>query len=66
MSPAERLDHQAKVRGFARYEDCRAYQIGHHREMEERAHQLGLPLPGVGRDFCAHLQPDPGAGSASD
>ena len=57
MTPEERIEHQATVRGFTNYEDCRAYQIAHHRFMEERAEQRGLPPPGGGHDFCARLRP---------
>ena len=28
MTPEERIEHQAKVRGFGAYEECRAYQGG--------------------------------------
>jgi hypothetical protein len=61
MTPEERIEHQAKVRGFARYDACRSYQIEHHRLMAERAEQRGLPPPGGGHDFCARLRP-PGSG----
>nr|WP_252393791.1 hypothetical protein [Candidatus Rhodoblastus alkanivorans] len=59
MSPEERIAHQAKIRGFTNYEDCHAYQLAHHRLMQERAAQLGLKLPERGRDACAHLRPSP-------
>lgn len=55
MSPEERIAHQARVRGFVSLEECRNYQVSHHRLMEERARQQGVPLPGGGRDFCEHL-----------
>lgn len=57
MTPAERLDHQAKVRSFTNYDDCRAYQVNHHRLMQERATERNMVLPGPGRDFCTHLKP---------
>jgi hypothetical protein len=59
MSPKERIEHQAKIRSFTSYDECHAYQVAHHRLMEERAAQRGLPPPGGGggRDFCAHLPP---------
>ena len=59
MSPKERIEHQAKIRSFTSYDECHAYQVAHHRLMEERAEQMGLPPPGGGggRDFCAHLLP---------
>ncbi len=57
MTPDERVAHQARVRGFTRLEDCRAYQQEHHRLMVERARAQGAALPGGGRDICAHLEP---------
>ncbi len=59
MTPEERLEHQRFVRSFTRYEDCLAYQVTHHRLMEERAKQRNMALPEGGRDFCAHLKPVP-------
>lgn len=57
MTPAERLEHQRRVRSFTTLAECRAYQQQHHQLMVERARQRGVPLPGGGRDLCAHLQP---------
>jgi hypothetical protein len=57
MSPQERLEHQAKIRSFSDYDECHAYQIAHHRLMQERAARLGLTLPERGRDGCARLRP---------
>ena len=57
MSPEERIEHQAKVRNFTRYDECHDYQVAHHRLMQERAERMGLSPPGGGRDFCAHLLP---------
>ncbi len=55
MSPQERIRHQARIRGFTRYEDCHAYQVEHHRLMAARARERGLQLGTVRRDACAHL-----------
>jgi hypothetical protein len=57
MTPKERIEHQAKMRSFDNYDDCHAYQLAHHRLMQERAEQAGLALPENGRDICAHLRP---------
>lgn len=57
MTPEERIEHQAKVRGFTSYGECRAYQVEHHRLMEARARERGMALPSGGQDFCAHLKP---------
>lgn len=56
MSPEERIDHQAKIRGFKSYDDCHAYQLAHHQLMAARASEQGLRLPRHGRDFCEHLR----------
>ena len=56
MSPEERIEHQAKIRGFKNYEDCQAYQLEHHKLMVARANEKGRQLPVKGRDFCKHLQ----------
>ena len=56
MTPEERIEHQAKIRGFTTYEVCRSYQVGHHQLMEERARQRGLALPQGRRDICEHLR----------
>jgi hypothetical protein len=58
MTPQERIEHQAKVRGFTSYEECHAYQLQHHQLMVERAKQRGMTLPVGGRDICAHLKPE--------
>jgi len=60
MSPEERIEHQARIRGFTRYEDCLAYRTEHHRLMVERAASAGLQLRQGGRDFCEHLRPPSG------
>jgi len=57
MTPEERVEHQARVRGFTGYDACRVYQIDHHRLMVERAEERGLPPPRGGHDFCARLRP---------
>lgn len=57
MTSEERIAHQARIRGFKTYDECRAYQAEHHRLMEARAREQGRPLPGGRRDICAHLRP---------
>lgn len=56
MTPEERIEHQARIRGFKTYESCQAYQLEHHRLMVARATERGLNLPGNRRDFCEHLK----------
>jgi len=57
MSPQERIEHQARLREFTEYGECRRYLDAHHAEMVERARRLGLALPRARRDACAHLLP---------
>lgn len=59
MTPEERIAHQAKIRGFKTYAECKAYQIEQHRRIDERAQASGRKSPGGGRDYCAHLLNDP-------
>jgi len=58
MSPEERIAHQTRIRGFVSLDECRNYQVSHHRLMEERAKRQGVAPPGGGQDFCAHLKSD--------
>ncbi|HRD87933.1 MAG TPA: hypothetical protein PK752_06680 [Accumulibacter sp.] len=66
MTPEERIEHQARIRGFRTYAECRSYQLEHHRLMAERARQRGLELPGGRRDVCEHLQPAAGPRQHAD
>ncbi len=62
MTPQERLEHQARVRGFTNYGECLAYQVSHRQLMEERATQHNVALAGEGRDFCARLKAEDASG----
>ncbi len=61
MTPEERIEHQARMRGWRTYEECQRYRAAHHALMEERARQRGLDLPRGRRDICEHLQPEKAA-----
>ncbi|MBI5129917.1 MAG: hypothetical protein HZA66_10780 [Rhodopseudomonas palustris] len=56
MSPQERIEHQARVRGFTDYDTCAAYRAEHHALMMQRARERGLDLPGSHWDFCSRLK----------
>jgi len=56
MSPQERIEHQARVRGFTDYETCQAYRARHHDLMVQRAQQRGLELPESHWEFCDRLK----------
>ena len=61
MTPQERIEHQSRVRGFTTLEECRAYQRGHHKLMEDRARERGEAIHSDGRDICGHLKHAAGA-----
>jgi hypothetical protein len=56
MTPQERIDHQARVRGFTDYEACKVYRKQHHELMEQRARERGLELSDDHRNFCSRLK----------
>jgi hypothetical protein len=47
MTPAERAEHQAKMRSFKTYDECIAYTTEHHKMMEERAKEKNVTLPAM-------------------
>lgn len=47
MTPQERTEHQAKMRSFKTYDECKAYQEENHKQMETRAKEKGVPLPAM-------------------
>jgi hypothetical protein len=58
MTPAERGEHQARMRSMKTYEQCKAYQTQHHEQMAARAKERGgKPLAQPRRDACAALKP---------
>lgn len=57
MTPAERTEHQAKMRGFKTYDECKAYQQEHHAQMETRAKEKGVTLPAMGSGYgCDNMK----------
>jgi hypothetical protein len=57
MTPQERIEHQAQVRGLTDYDACQQYRTKHHELMAERARQRGLDVPDSHWDFCDRLKP---------
>jgi len=57
MTPAERTEHQTKMRSFKTYDECKAYQEEHHKQMEERAKEKGVTLPPMGSRYgCDNMK----------
>lgn len=52
MTPAERTDHQAKMRSFTEYNICKEYVEEHHKLMEERAKEKGVSVPVMRQNPC--------------
>lgn len=57
MTPAERTEHQTKMRSFKTYDECIAYQDEHHKQMEARAKEKGVMLPAMGSRYgCDNMK----------
>jgi len=57
MTPAERTEHQNKMRSFKTYDECKAYQEDNHKLMEARAKEKGIALPAVGSRYgCDNMK----------
>jgi hypothetical protein len=57
MTPAERTEHQNKMRSFKTYDECMTYQNEHHKQMEARAKEKGVTLPAMGSRYgCDNMK----------
>jgi hypothetical protein len=57
MTPAERTEHQTKMRSFKTYEECKTYQQEHHARLEPRAKEKGMTLPAAGSGYgCDNMK----------
>jgi hypothetical protein len=56
MSPEERTAHDRKIRSFMAYGECKAYQEEHNKQMEVRAGEQGVTLPGVPTEPCERMK----------
>ncbi|BAN36887.1 hypothetical protein SCD_n03088 (plasmid) [Sulfuricella denitrificans skB26] len=57
MTPAERAEHQTKMRSFKTYDECKAYQQEHHTQMEARAKEKGVTLAPMGSGYgCDNMK----------
>jgi len=56
LTPAERVEHQRRLRGFTSLADCKAYLIEHHRLIAERARRAGDAWTPRAPDTCDRLQ----------
>jgi len=56
MTPEERTEHQNKMRSIKTYDECTAYQEEHHKLMEERAKEKGIPLRNPRQNACDRMK----------
>lgn len=56
MTPAERVEHQRRLRRFETYEACKAYQAEHHALMAQRARKAGVVLEPKAQSGCDQLR----------
>ncbi len=52
MTPEERTEHRTKMRSFTEYQACKEYVEEHHKKMEDRAKEKGVPVPVMRRNAC--------------
>ena len=45
MTEQERLEHRNQMRSFKTQQEREAYQLEHHKRMQERAKEKGVTLP---------------------
>ena len=57
MTPAERTEHQTRMRSFQTYEECKTYQQEQHARMETRAKEKGMTMPAMGAGYgCDNMK----------
>ena len=56
MTPEERLAHRDKMMSAKTFEECKAAQAEHHKQMEERAKQKGATLAGPRENACDRMR----------
>jgi hypothetical protein len=56
LTPAERVEHQRRLRAFDRLADCKAYLAGHHALIAARARQAGESFTPQSPDTCDRLR----------
>lgn len=56
MTPEERTAHREKMMSAKTYEDCKAAQAEHHKQMEARAKEKGATLPAPRQNACDRMK----------
>jgi hypothetical protein len=56
MTPEERTAHRDKMMAAKTYEECKAAQEEHHKQMEARAKEKGQALRGSRQNACERMQ----------
>lgn len=56
MTPEERTEHRTKMRSFTEYGACKEYVDEHHKQMEQRAKNNGVPLPVMKSNPCDRMK----------
>ncbi len=56
MTPEERAAHREKMLAAKSYEECKAAQEEHHRQMEARAREKGQTLPAPRVNACERMK----------
>ena len=56
MSPQERAEYQHKMLAAKTYDECKAIQAEHHKEMEVRAKEKGITLGAPRYNACDRMK----------
>lgn len=56
MTPEERIAHRDRMMSAKTFEECKAAQAEHHKQMEERAKQKGATLAGPRENSCDRMK----------
>lgn len=56
LTPAERVEHQRRLRSFVALAECKAYLAQHHALIAERARRAGQDWTPRSPDTCDRLQ----------
>lgn len=56
MTPEERTENMNKMHSFKTYDECKAYQEEHHKQMEARAKEKGVTMGAPRHNACDQMK----------
>lgn len=52
MTPDERKNHVSRLQNMKSFDECKGYMQAHYLELDRRAKEKGVQLPGIQGDPC--------------